>query len=153
MNWRKTIVTVIVVVILFVVVYMITGMLSGMAEAPEEKQKEAIKLYVKTEIATTTEIHPEATYRGRVASLGNVVLSAEVSGMILPGDVPLKEGQSFHKGDVLVSIYDEDKKASLQSLQRWKWSPTKHLPRKCRRRTRQASPSQGPRPRTFPRRR
>ena len=73
-------------------------------------------LYVKTALASTSEIHPEATYRGRVASLENVVLSAEVSGKILPGDLPLKEGQSFKKGDLLIHIYNEDMKASLQSL-------------------------------------
>ena len=80
----------------------------------DEDKKEV--LYVKTALATTTEIHPEASYRGRVSSKDNVALSAEVSGKILPGDVPLKEGQSFKKGEVLVNIYNEDMKASLQSM-------------------------------------
>lgn len=82
---------------------------------PRDQNKKEV-LFVKTAEATTSEIHPEASYRGRVASLENVVLSAEVSGKILPGDVPLKEGQSFRKGDVLLNIYNEDMKASLQSM-------------------------------------
>lgn len=73
-------------------------------------------LYVKTQEAVSTDIHPEARYRGRVGSLENVNLSAEVNGRILIGDVLLKEGQSFKKGDLLVSIYKEDMKAALQSL-------------------------------------
>lgn len=83
---------------------------------PERDLNKQEVLYVKTELATTSEIHPEASYRGRVASLENVVMSAEVSGKILPGDVPLKEGQSFSKGEVLIHIYNEDIKASLQSM-------------------------------------
>ncbi len=90
-------------------------MIKNKPELKRDLTKQEV-LYVKTSPATTSEIHPEAIYRGRVASLGNVVLSAEVSGKILPGDVPLKEGQSFQKGDVLVHIYKEDVIASLQSV-------------------------------------
>jgi len=78
-------------------------MIKNKQEPKRDLNKQEL-LYVKTSAATTTEIHPEASYRGRVASLENVVLSAEVSGKILPGAVPLKEGQSFKKGDVLIHI-------------------------------------------------
>jgi len=64
----------------------------------------------------STEIHPEARYSGRVSSLAYVNLSAEVSGRILATNVPLKEGQSFKKGDLLVRIYKDDMQAALQSL-------------------------------------
>jgi len=90
-------------------------MIKNKPEPKRDLNKQEL-IYVKTETATTSEIHPEASYRGRVASLENVVLSAEVSGKILPGDVPLKEGQSFRKGEVLIHIYNEDMKASLQSM-------------------------------------
>jgi len=90
-------------------------MIKNKQEPKRDLNKQEL-LYVKTSAATTTEIHPEASYRGRVASLENVVLSAEVSGKILPGAVPLKEGQSFKKGDVLIHIYNEDMKATLQSM-------------------------------------
>jgi len=90
-------------------------MIKNKPEPKRDLNKQEV-LYVKTAQASTSEIHPEASYRGRVASLENVVLSAEVSGKILPGDVPLKEGQSFKKGEVLVRIFKENKKASLQSM-------------------------------------
>ncbi len=90
-------------------------MIKNKPEPSRDQNKQEV-LYVKTALATTIEIHPEASYRGRVASLENVVLSAEVSGKILSGDVSLKEGQSFKEGDILVHIYNEDVKASLQSL-------------------------------------
>lgn len=90
-------------------------MIKNKPEPPRDQNKKEV-LYVKTALASSTEIHPEASYRGRVTSLENVVLSAEVSGKILLGDVPLKEGQSFRKGEVLIHIYNEDMKAALQSL-------------------------------------
>jgi membrane fusion protein (multidrug efflux system) len=90
-------------------------MIKNKTEPTSDQNKQEV-LYVKTAPATSQEIHPEAYYRGRVTSLENVVLSAEVSGKILTGDVPLKEGQSFRKGDVLVHIYKEDMKAALQSM-------------------------------------
>jgi RND family efflux transporter MFP subunit len=90
-------------------------MIKNKSEPKRDLNKEEV-LFVKTETASSIEIHPSASYRGRVASLENVVLSAEVSGKILPGDVTLKEGQSFRKGDVLVHIYSEDMKAALQSM-------------------------------------
>ena len=54
-------------------------------------------------------------YPARVAAKYVVKLGVQVSGRILPSDVPLKVGQHFKKGDLLVNIYDEDIRASLIS--------------------------------------
>ncbi len=101
---------------IIVVAVLVSAFMIKNKPVPDRDQNKQEVLYVKTAAATTTEIHPEASYRGRVTSLENVVLQAEVSGKILSGDVPLKEGQSFKEGDVLVHIYNEDMKASLQSM-------------------------------------
>lgn len=101
--------------IVIVAILVSAFMIRNKPEPTRDQNKDEV-LYVKTTQASTSEIHPEASYRGRVASHENVVLSAEVSGKILPGDVVLKEGQSFRKGDVLVHIYKEDMKAALQSM-------------------------------------
>ena len=90
-------------------------MIKNKPEPRRDVNKEEI-LFVKTQEAISTEIHPEASYSGRVSSLENVNLTAEVSGRILATDVPLKEGQSFKKGDLLVRIYKDDMHAALQSL-------------------------------------
>jgi multidrug efflux pump subunit AcrA (membrane-fusion protein) len=91
------------------------SMIKNKPEPRRNMEKQEV-LFVKTQEAVSTAIHPEAQYRGRVSSLENIKLSAEVSGKILAGEVPLKEGQSFKKGDLLVSIYKEDMQAALQSL-------------------------------------
>lgn len=91
------------------------SMIRNKPEPKRDMNKQDV-LFVKTQEAQKTEIHPEARYRGRVSSMGNINLSAEVSGRILAGDLPLKEGQSFKKGDLLLRIFKEDMQAALQSL-------------------------------------
>jgi len=91
------------------------SMIKNKPEPKRDMNKEEV-LYVKTEEAKSTEIYPEASYSGRVSSLENINLSAEVSGRILATNTPLKEGQSFKKGDLLVRIYKDDMQAALQSL-------------------------------------
>jgi len=112
---RKIINITITLSIIVVAIVVSAFMIKNKPEPSRDLNKQEV-LYVKTAAATTSEIHPDASYRGRVTSLENVVLSAEVSGKILSGDVPLKEGQSFRKGEVLVHIYNENMKASLQSM-------------------------------------
>lgn len=112
---RKIISISISIVVVIGAVILSSAMIRNKPEPQRNMAKEEV-LFVKTITASSTEIHPQAHYRGRVSSLANVNLSAEVSGKILAGDVPLKEGQSFKKGDLLVSIYKEDMQAALQSL-------------------------------------
>ena len=52
---------------------------------------------------------------GRVVSTHNVVVSTEVRGTMLGGDIPFKEGQLFQKGDVLVRIFDGNAVNNLRS--------------------------------------
>jgi len=55
------------------------------------------------------------TASGRVVSTREVVLNSEVSGRILEGDVPLKKGQRFGKGDVLIRIFDGNAVMNLRA--------------------------------------
>ena len=57
----------------------------------------------------------EMNYRGRLTAYDNVLLSAEVSGKIMPGDVRFKAGERFRQGEVLIHIYSEDVEATLKS--------------------------------------
>lgn len=47
------------------------------------------------------------TATGRLGSQSYVDIISEVQGEILPVNLPLKKGQRFKKGDLLISIYDE----------------------------------------------
>ena len=115
MNWRKSFITVLVLVVLFAIAFVLKGMLAGMAESHEEKQKEAIKLFVKTEKVSYSTNTAKIIETGRLSSQQTVDLSAEVQGQILPGDVILKEGTKFQKGDLLIKIFDEEAKNNLKA--------------------------------------
>jgi len=88
-----------------------------MKDQPEPKKSSDDKqlLYVKVDTVSTRTVHPSMDYEGRIQSYETVSLSAEVSGKIMKGEVPFKEGRSFEKGDLLIQIYKEDASAALTS--------------------------------------
>lgn len=52
---------------------------------------------------------------GRLASIAEVDVVAEASGKIMPGEVPLKVGASFQKGDTLFVTYEDEAKLALEA--------------------------------------
>ena len=115
MNWRKTLISLLAVAVLFGIAWALSGLLSGMAESPEEKQREDIKLFVKTEKVAYSTNEARIVETGRLSSQQTVDLSAEVQGQILRGDVVLREGTKFKKGDLLVNIFDEEARNNLKA--------------------------------------
>ena len=93
----------------------LTGFLMRTKPEPAKDLKKENFLFVKTEKVVNKMVYPAVTHRGRISSYETVSLSAEVSGKIMQGDIPLKEGESFEKGDLLVQIYNEDTRAALTS--------------------------------------
>jgi multidrug efflux pump subunit AcrA (membrane-fusion protein) len=93
----------------------LTGFFMNNQPEPKRSVKGEDLLTVDIDTVATELMHPSMQYEGRVNSYETVSLAAEVSGKIMPGDVPLKEGEDFQKGDLLVEIYDEDAKAAMTS--------------------------------------
>lgn len=81
-------------------------------EQPKKKQNINTKVFLKTKNVKYTELNISMKYRGRVSSYNNVSIAPVVSGRILKGDIELKEGISFKKGDILFHVNDDDVKAS-----------------------------------------
>ncbi len=109
------IVTTITVVVLLGFSYQVMAYLIGLRKDPPKplpivptRSVIAQKVYYST-------ITSPVTGDGRVISTQEVMVSAEVRGKILEGDVPFKEGQQFKKDDVLIRIYDKDTAFSLKS--------------------------------------
>jgi len=115
MNWRKLIISSLAIIVIVSLGFFLNGMFSGMAEPPEERQKEEVKLYVKTQKVAYSTNSANIVETGRLSSQQNVVLSAEVQGMILTGNVLLKEGTKFNKGDLIILIFDEEAKNNLKA--------------------------------------
>ncbi len=115
MNYRKVLLNVIWIVALLVASYMIMGYLSSLKPNPETKAREDIKLYVKAAQVVYGSNQSLVEASGRLSSQEEIDLSAEVQGQIIQGDVPLKSGTTFKKGDLLLRIFDEEAKNNLKA--------------------------------------
>ncbi|MCF8224897.1 MAG: efflux RND transporter periplasmic adaptor subunit [Bacteroidales bacterium] len=83
-------------------------------EAPAFKSFEA-KRFVRADIITYGEVISPVSETGRMSSIAQVNLSAEASGKIEQGDIMLKKGGNFKKGDVIFSIYRDEAALALKA--------------------------------------
>ena len=114
MNKRKLIIIGSVILII-IFSFVLSGIFRKMKKEPEKKLPEQIKRYVKAETVNYKTYKSEFKVTGRVASQNYIDLSSEVRGKILPGQVSLKKGQSFRKGQLLLRVYDKEAKLALQA--------------------------------------
>lgn len=71
--------------------------------------------YVRAEPVEYNTLKSVVSGRGRVLSSAELDLIAEASGKIERGDVPLKTGQSFQRGDVLLTVYKDEVELALKA--------------------------------------
>lgn len=84
------------------------------AEPPSRRSMESVR-YVKVEpVRYGTIVSPVAS-PGRLSSVTEIDLVAEASGRILQGQVPLKKGAQFKRGDVLFTIYPDEAELALKA--------------------------------------
>src|SRR6056297_2692521 len=86
----------------------LSGFFMNNQAQPKKSKQDDNLLSVEVDTVATETMHPSMKYEGRINSYETVSFSAEVSGRIMPGKVPFKEGEDFNKGDLLEQIYDED---------------------------------------------
>ncbi len=103
------------IALLLVLSFVIMGALSKMKPEEEKNEKEEIKRYVKAITVKYEDIKSEFKETGRVSSQSSIDLSPEVRGKILAGQVTLKKGQSFRKGQLLLKIYNQEAQLALKS--------------------------------------
>jgi len=115
MNWRKSLISMVAVIVLFVATFAIYYALSSFGKAPAEKIREEAKFFVKTKEVTYTTNSSKIIETGRLTSQQNVDLSVEVPGQIIAGDVTLREGSGFKKGDLLIRVFDEEARNNLKA--------------------------------------
>lgn len=111
---RKLISFVLVVLILGGALYFFT-VLAGQKTDPPQRKKAENKNYVKVKQFTPQTVETTIEAYGRVSSSQQIDLIAEVGGKLLGGGIPLKEGQSFTKGQLLCRIYNEEQKLNLKA--------------------------------------
>ena len=112
---RKTIVIILSIASIILITGLLYLTLSGMKEDPHRRPVIDIVRSVKAIPVKYSDIDSEISASGRVNSRTDIIISAEVSGKILPGDVPLKKGQNFNEGDLLIKIYDTEALLALKA--------------------------------------
>lgn len=89
--------------------------LSGFGEEPKKKKPTTIIKQVECQLVNLSNVEPKLTAFGRLTSSQPVILTSEVSGNILKGDIPFQPGQSFKTGQLLLKIDDRQIKLDINS--------------------------------------
>lgn len=88
---------------------------AGKKESPETRIPPQVARKVKVQEVAYQPVSYTITSTGRLGSQSYVDIIAEAQGEILPGSVPLKKGQRFRKGDLLVKIFDDMTENNLKA--------------------------------------
>jgi len=84
-------------------------------EPPPVRRPVEARRYVRVEPVQYTTIRSLVTGKGRLSSVAEIDLVAEASGKIEAGNVSLKKGARFLKGDILFVIYPDEAILSLKA--------------------------------------
>lgn len=88
--------------------------LISLKEEPPVRMQADIKRYVRTEKVEYGVITSTVEASGRLNSLSSIDIIAEATGKIVRGNVTLKKGEQFSKGDLLFTIYRDEALLDLQ---------------------------------------
>jgi multidrug efflux pump subunit AcrA (membrane-fusion protein) len=82
---------------------------------PQKNPPQKILRKVKSALVEYSKVETSVKSTGRVVSQQSVDIIAEVQGKIMAGDIALKKGQDFRRGDILVRLYNKDAAYALQA--------------------------------------
>jgi multidrug efflux pump subunit AcrA (membrane-fusion protein) len=102
-------------VFIVVLAYGLMRFLIAQKEDPMRRPPREAKRYVQSETVKYSRILSPVSAPGRLASVAEVEIIAEASGKIEAGDVRLKKGAEFSKGDVLFTVYPDEAILALKA--------------------------------------
>lgn len=114
MNKQKLIVFAVFALILLAG-YGLMRQFSGMKKLPPERPKVVSSNFVKVNQVDYRELDTEVVAYGRITSSQPLSIIAEVGGRLFRGQVLLKPGVNFRKGQLLCRINDAEARLTLQS--------------------------------------
>jgi multidrug efflux pump subunit AcrA (membrane-fusion protein) len=115
MNFRKFAFGSLILIFIGALSYFSMVFLISLKKKPEMPRVQKATPLVGIQKITYTTIPVNLVKQGRLISNHKVDISSEVQGKILKGDIPLKTGQAFKKGDLLFRVYDEEAKLALRA--------------------------------------
>jgi len=89
--------------------------LISILEVPEKRPMVEPPRFVEAKLVDYKTIIAPVKAPGRIKSVSQVELIAEAPGKILKGDVMLKKGSAFNKGDVVFTIYPDEVELALKA--------------------------------------
>jgi len=89
--------------------------LASLKEEPQVRKPPEVKKYVTTRPVAYQDLKTDVVTYGRVVNAEMLDMIAEVSGRMTQGNVRLKEGESFKKGDLLYRIDDNEAVLNLKA--------------------------------------
>ncbi len=95
--------------------YGLMKFLIAQKEDPMMRPPVEARRYVKAEPVSYSTIVSPVSAPGRLTSVSTIEVVAEASGKILAGEVPLKKGTQFSKGDLLFTIYPDEAELALKA--------------------------------------
>lgn len=115
MSWRKITFIIAALIILLGGSAALSWVFVNMKPEPPRRSGDGAKRYVKAVPVSYGEIVSPLKREGRVVASHDVLLVAEAAGKIEPGEVPIKKGTSFRKGQLLASIYKDEAELALKA--------------------------------------
>ena len=88
--------------------------LIGMKESPKVSLPEVVARPVLTQVVKNADIIPKIPVEGRVEAWHRIDLFVEVNGVLQLGGVEFREGTTYSKGDVILSLDDTESRANLK---------------------------------------
>jgi len=111
----RRIVIIVSVIFILGLAYGLMRFLIAQKEAPPVRRSIEARRYVRVEPVNYRQIASEVSEKGRLSSIAEIDIVAEASGKIQSGEVALKKGSRFSKGDMLFEVYPDEAILSLKA--------------------------------------
>ena len=115
MSWRKIIFIVVALIILLGGSAALSMLFVSMKPEPPRRPDTELVRYVKADTVKYSDVVSPLAREGRVVSGNEVMLVAEAAGKIEPGNVSLRKGASFKRGDLIATIYKDEMELALKA--------------------------------------
>ena len=112
----RRIVIIVSVIFILGLAYGLMRFLIAQKEEPPVRRSLESRRYVRVEPVKYSSISSSIAETGRLSSIAEIDIVAEASGKIESGQVSLKKGASFSKGDVLFVVYPDEAILSLKAM-------------------------------------
>lgn len=100
---------------ILILAFILAKVFADQKEAPKDKRPLAVKKTVQTKKVNYQTLQTDVVSYGRVQTAQTLDLLSEVSGRMYQGNVRLKEGERFSKGQLLFYIDDREPALNLKS--------------------------------------